>query len=697
MEHKDYRLAAIMFTDIVGFSKMMETDEAGTLELLREHNELITKLAGEYKGTVIKTIGDAFLVDFPNTVNAVRCAIAIQEGIGSLNDTVSGNPLSLRIGVHLGDIYFFDDDALGEGINIASRLQSLSKPGRVCISQDVYNLVSNKLENRFVHLGQVRLKNISREINAYEILVSPDDKVDEAADAAPGKTGSTAAGGVASSAVGAAGSADSGASSSAAAGGGGASVGGGGDPPDFAELKRLVLLEIKKAGRRLRIDEIRDRLPHGGQGVDRVLDQLAEKGFLTRLKRPQGNDAYATAPTEVPLDIPDRRGVRHDHDEDKEIERRWDRALREAGRTPTRTDGATDPLVREYKEQTIAAAEQARAGLRGHLGAFVGVQAMLFVIWLTTMGGGFPWFLIPFFAWGIGIASHFGSVRRKDREAQELSAMSDMNREQLRLYRKLAKARDSWGGHLVSSLATSVLLLVINLMTTSFPWALFPIGGMAIGLFSHFPNFKAKERRLLRQLKEAGAKIGRFFKRQKGEPERAAEPEGPAAEAKRLKTSILAQIESMKDGKSGTSPVGEDFIPVLDHYVEQIEELSEKDRELEELIKSIPMRNLERDMAQLEDQKAQSSDQRVLAEYDKSIAQIQKQQHSFQELKNEKEMLRLRLTTSVNSLKQMQIDLARMKSLAASGEPGSVGLLREKSGELSQYLEDLRAGYKELE
>ncbi len=688
MEHKDYRLAAIMFTDIVGFSRMMETDEAGTLELLRDHNELITGLAGEYKGTVIKTIGDAFLVDFPNTVNAVRCAIAIQEGIGSLNDTTSGNPLALRIGIHLGDIYFFDDDALGEGINIASRLQSLSKPGRVCISQDVYNLVANKLETRFVHLGQVKLKNISREINAYEIVVSPDDKVEEAGVETKGRQHADRSGSAASR-LNTSASADQTWSSTAGSADGA--------PPDFNELKRLVLLEIKKAGRRLRIDEIRERLPHAGQGVDRVLDQLAERGFLTRLRRPQGNDAYATAPTEVPIDIPDRRGVRHDHDGDKEVERRWDKALRDAGHAPTHTGRTNDPLVREYKEQTVAAAEQARAGFRGHAGAFVGVQAMLFVVWLTTMGGGFPWFLIPFFAWGIGIASHFGSVRRRIREAEELSSMGDIDREQLRLYRKLAKVRDSWGGHLISSLATSALLLVINLITTPFPWAIFPIGGMAIGLFSHFPNFKAKERNLLRQLREAGAKIGRFFRRQKEDHDPAAAAEGPAAEAKRLRTSILAQIESMKDGKSGTSPVGEDFIPVLDHYVEQIEALSEKDRELEELINSIPMRNLERDMAQLESQKAQSSDRRVLAEYDKSIAQIQKQQHSFQELKNEKEMLRLRLSTSVNSLKQMQIDLARMKSLAATGEPGSIGLLREKSGELSQYLEDLRAGYKELE
>lgn len=675
MEHKDYRLAAIMFTDIVGFSKMMETDETRTLEMLREHNQLITNLAAEYKGTVIKTIGDAFLVDFPNTVNAVKCAVAVQEQIAGINENHPQSPLALRIGVHLGDIYFFEDDALGEGINIASRLQSLGKPGRVCISQDVYNLVANKLDKRFVHLGQVKLKNITREINAYEIVVGVDDVVDEAA-AEPARGSSDSAAGAPSRPVQA------------------ASVPASGEP-DFAELKRMVLGEIKRAGRRLRIDEIRSRLPTTSKRVDEVLEQLADRGFLIRLRRPQGNDAYASMPTEVPFDMPDRRGVRDDHSEDKEIERRWDRALREERTSPSEYDDRPDPLVREYREQTVSAAEQAKAGVRGHLGAFVGVQAMLFVIWLTT-GAGFPWFLIPLFAWGIGIASHLGSVRRRVREAQDLTEMGDINREQLRIYRKLVKARDSWGGHLISSVATSALLLIINLITTGFPWAIFPIGGMAIGLFSHFPSFKTKERRLLAQLKEAGVRVGRFFRRGKGGQGEAAPLRlaGPAEEAHRLKESILRQIESMGEGEA---PVGEDIVPVLDNYVGQIEELSRKDRELEELIRSIPMRNLERDMAQLEERRAAAADQRVLAEYDRSIAQIQKQQESFRELQNEKEMLRLRLTTSVNSLKQMQIDLARMRSLSSGTEPASLGLLKDKSEELSQYLEDLRKGYEELD
>lgn len=177
MEQKDYRLAAIMYTDIVGFSRMMEQDEAGTLELLHYHNKLVSEAAVKRRGTVIKTIGDAFLVDFRNTVDALQCAMDIQAELFERNKAGGPAPLLLRIGVHLGDIYFFENDALGEGINIASRLQSLARPGCICFSQDVYNQVLNKIDFRADKLGKVSLKNISKEIHAYEIA-SPNIEFD---------------------------------------------------------------------------------------------------------------------------------------------------------------------------------------------------------------------------------------------------------------------------------------------------------------------------------------------------------------------------------------------------------------------------------------------------------------------------------------------------------------------------------------
>lgn len=170
MEQKDYRLAAIMYTDIVGFSRMMERDEAGTLKLLNFHNQLVMDICKKHNGSIIKTFGDAFLVDFKSTVNALQCAMKIQDVLYEYNIQHKESPLLLRIGIHLGDIYFYENDALGDGINIAVKLQSLAQPGTICISQDVYNQVLNKLEFQAEKLGKVSLKTITKEISAYEIV-----------------------------------------------------------------------------------------------------------------------------------------------------------------------------------------------------------------------------------------------------------------------------------------------------------------------------------------------------------------------------------------------------------------------------------------------------------------------------------------------------------------------------------------------
>ena len=175
MEHKDYRLAAIMFTDIVGFSRMMEEDEPETLKTLDYNNKLVREQVEKYRRSVIKTIVDAFLAQFSTTLDAVQCALAVQEGIREYNEAKQGKPLTLRIGVHLGDIYFYENDALGEGINIASRLQSATKPGHITISREVYSQVSGKIPMKVESMGQVHLKNITREVHAYEIIPGGED------------------------------------------------------------------------------------------------------------------------------------------------------------------------------------------------------------------------------------------------------------------------------------------------------------------------------------------------------------------------------------------------------------------------------------------------------------------------------------------------------------------------------------------
>ena len=166
------RLAAIMFTDIVGFSRQMGADEARTLRLLDLHNQIIQQAVAEHHGTVIKTVGDAFLVDFPSVVHAVQCAQQIQALFRTHNTgKETAEQIHVRIGIHLGDIVQKSGDVFGDGVNIAARLQALAAPDTICFSHKVYEEVEKKLAlNTVVLLGRPPLKNIAHRFQVYALL-----------------------------------------------------------------------------------------------------------------------------------------------------------------------------------------------------------------------------------------------------------------------------------------------------------------------------------------------------------------------------------------------------------------------------------------------------------------------------------------------------------------------------------------------
>ncbi|MBI3801577.1 MAG: tetratricopeptide repeat protein [Deltaproteobacteria bacterium] len=166
------KLAAIMFTDIVGFSRRMGTDETRMLRVLALHNQIIQQAVAEHHGRVIKTIGDAFLVDFPSVVNAVQCAQRIQAQFHAHNaEKENAEQIHVRIGIHLGDIVQREGDVFGDGVNVASRLQALTGADTICISQKVYEEVAKKLPlGTVISLGRPKLKNIAERFPVYALL-----------------------------------------------------------------------------------------------------------------------------------------------------------------------------------------------------------------------------------------------------------------------------------------------------------------------------------------------------------------------------------------------------------------------------------------------------------------------------------------------------------------------------------------------
>ena len=160
-----------MYTDIVGYTSLTQKDESSTLQALEKHRSLLRPFFMSHGGREIKTVGDAFLVEFPSALDAVLCAAAIQQMMHD-RKVARGEQLSLRIGVHLGDVVESESDILGDAVNIASRVYPLAEPGGICISDEAYKQVRNKSELQFVSLGEKPLKNVGTPVEVYKAVMS---------------------------------------------------------------------------------------------------------------------------------------------------------------------------------------------------------------------------------------------------------------------------------------------------------------------------------------------------------------------------------------------------------------------------------------------------------------------------------------------------------------------------------------------
>src|SRR5215813_13774771 len=162
------RLAAIVAADVAGYSRLMGLDEVGTARTLREHRKVADALVAKHGGRIVKTTGDGVLLEFLSVVAAVESAVAVQAVMDQRNEGVPQDRRMLfRIGINLGDILIEGEDILGDGVNIAARLEGIAEPGGICISSSAYEQVRGKVSVDFTELGEQRLKNIDRSVRAY--------------------------------------------------------------------------------------------------------------------------------------------------------------------------------------------------------------------------------------------------------------------------------------------------------------------------------------------------------------------------------------------------------------------------------------------------------------------------------------------------------------------------------------------------
>lgn len=663
MPHPDYRLAAVLYVDLVDFRSLLLNDERRALDLLAAYNGRVTSIAGEHHGSVIKTDGGALLLDFPSTADALRCA---REMIPAIRD----EGLRARAGMHLGDVYFRENDAVGDGVTIAQELCSRADPGAVVISADVHGQIGARLQPDELHpLGDVQLTTVERRLSLFQLFVPPG-----AAPVGEAGRGTSGSAGQASSAREAA-------------------------DDDSRVLRARVLDYIRRSGRRPAVRDLPSITGTGSLPDEATVRALVEEGLVRRPdagERRSGGSRGGTAGPGASTAPGGASGERWDRPSGGSSNRSvgsWSpsrvvRGLKKILQSVGRSD---EDLYQAYLSELRRKVNQERTGLAGHTTSYIGVNLMLFGLWFFTTGPvGFPWYLFPLLGWGIGYMSHRMGVAAREAELRQVEQMQQPTRDQLDLHRRLWKSRRGLRTELASSGMTAVLLGTINVITgVSFPWALIPIGFMTLGSVSHWRKSTMEQRQITEELNASGFVLsGR-----RAAPGLAAGA-GPVAEARALRDALLEDLKSLDEAGA---PLDTDVRGVLDTYMQQVEALSAALGEVDRLIADIPIAELERDRRRLSEQLESAADQRLAAEYRRSIEQIDAQRQAFSELKTEREMLSLRLETAVGALKQLRIDVGRARTTRGRTTDASIADLRSRSQELSQYLSDLRSAYEELE
>jgi adenylate cyclase len=184
------KLATILSADVAEFSRLMGEDEEQTLRTFRGHKKVFESLVAMHRGRIFNTAGDAILAEFGSAVEAVRCATDIQAALRTRNDQLPpSRQVRFRIGINLGDVMVQGQDLLGDGVNVAARLQTAAQPGQICLSGSVYDQIRNKLSLSFQSLGEKSYKNIQQPVRTFSILEADGSGANESANQAHTKRG----------------------------------------------------------------------------------------------------------------------------------------------------------------------------------------------------------------------------------------------------------------------------------------------------------------------------------------------------------------------------------------------------------------------------------------------------------------------------------------------------------------------------
>ena len=362
----------------------------------------------------------------------------------------------------------------------------------------------------------------------------------------------------------------------------------------------------------------------------------------------------------------------------------------------TAADGSPRERLARFVQRARERAEQARSQFAVHGIAYSAVNGLLALINLLTSPG-FLWFLFPAAGWGIGLLHHFTEARSRAQEAREAAALPSAGKGELKLVRKLFRSRRGLRHHLSTTVGVSALLAGINLflIPAAGPWLLIPIAALGGSLAIHAGTARERNRRLRDQLQSAGAAPGRRAEDvaalDADEKEAAHAP--LLAEAEELRAAILAEL---RDGGEDAARWRAALQPELATYTGHVSALLRERRDLERAAARVSAADATRQLDDLRGKLEAARSDELRREYRHAAAQYEGQLKSLQDLQERIETIDLRAKSAVLALRQLALDVPRLRTAPAE-EPAALLSLRDKAQDLTQYLDDLRAGRKELE
>ena len=373
---------------------------------------------------------------------------------------------------------------------------------------------------------------------------------------------------------------------------------------------------------------------------------------------------------------------------------KWDMELRGSDHfKPGPEEIETDFSI--YRDKVTAKSTKSLSGFVGNLLMFGLVNTFLWQLNLRVAPG-FMWSYIVMAGWGTGVVSNLFATMRNRAKAAEVERMPVLEPKPLDVYKKLHRVRDSMALHLASTISVPPLLFIINYLTSpQFWWAAIPSAIMGISFLAHLAAYPGTVRTLEKNLFRLLAVDSwrELFRR--GKLHRAGASSGQYASVYTEAATIRDElVRDLKRG-GGSREFGREMIPLLDRYVDQVKMLTQSVNDIDGIVSTIPMEALSTDREALERKRGDAANPGLRAEYDRSIAEIARQEKACHDLEDQRELLKLRLGSSVNALKQMKIDLARMKAMPDAGGTQAMDELRDKAHQLSGYLDDIKTGYDE--